>query len=136
MKKHSKILSILFVAVSIVLLTSCAGSNFSSTRDHMVETSVTLDQNNFHVVKRVSGEVSADYVLGIGGLGSSYLEHSAISKMYDNANLTGSQTIIDIHVVKSSTRYFGVLFTSKKCIATGTVIEFTAPNTTNVSIVK
>lgn len=48
--------------------------------------------------------------------------------MYENANLSGSQTIIDIHVVKSTSLF--LIVTDETMIATGTVIEFTGPSNT------
>ena len=95
---------------------------------------MVLSQNNYRVVKRVSGEVSCSKLFGIiGGLSNQYLRNSAISKMYENAELTGSQTIVDIHVVKS--KAIRLFTTSEVMIATGTVIEFTGENNSNVGII-
>lgn len=113
-------------ALCTMMFTSCAGYNYSQTNDRGQAT-VTLNQNNFRVVKRVSGEVSCHRLFGIiGGLSDEYLKNSAISKMYENAQLTGSQTIIDIHVVKSNS--MKIFFTDEYMIATGTIIEFTGAN--------
>ena len=92
------------------------------------------------VVKRVEGEQTCNKFLGIGGLSDSYLKESAISNMYKNANLTSSQMIVDIHVVKSRAFILGFLYTTSIQKATGTVIEFTGPkediHTQNVKITE
>ena len=67
-------------------------------------------------------------------MSSNYLRNSAISKMYDEAQLTGSQTIVDIHVVVSKAN--GVFYTKEIMVATGTVIEFTGPNTTDIKLIN
>ena len=85
-------------------------------------------------MKRVKAEVSSTRVLGIGGMSSNYLRNSAISKMYDEAQLTGSQTIVDIHVVVSKAN--GVFYSKEIMVATGTVIEFTGPNTTDIKLIN
>lgn len=51
------------------------------------------------------------------------MDESAISDMYKNANLTGSQAIINTNV--SHKNKLILIYTQTKAIATGTVIEFT-----------
>lgn len=46
-----------------------------------------------------------------------------MSEMYRNANLTGSQAIINVNV--SYKNKFILIYNGAKAIATGTVIEFT-----------
>ena len=126
MKKVRLTFTPIAVAFCAIMLSSCAGYNKSQTDDRG-QALVTLNQNNYRVVSRVSGEVSCHRILGfIGGLSDQYLKHSAISNMYDNAHLQGSQAIIDIHVVKSTK--VGIFVTDEVMIATGTVIEFTGAN--------
>lgn len=126
MKKARLFLTLVAIACCAFMLSSCAGINESQVDDRG-QAQVTLSQNNYRVVSRVSGEVSCHRVLGfIGGLSNEYLKHSAISNMYDNAHLQGSQAIIDIHVVKSTK--IGLFVTDEVMIATGTVIEFTGPS--------
>ena len=134
MKKTTKKVAFFAMIGCALLLSSCAGFNLSNNNDR-AQTGVVLTQDNFQVVKRVSGEVSSHKLFGfIGGLSDSYLKHSAISNMYENAQLTGSQTIVDIHVVKSKALH--VISLDERMIATGTVIEFTGPNTTNIKMQK
>lgn len=134
MKKRNVFFAVIAAAGLSLAMSGCMGYNYSNVNDRN-ETSVTLSENNYKVVKRVSGEVSCHRILGLfGGMSNEYLRNSAISKMYDNAQLTGSQTIVDIHVVKSQRDC--IIYSDNYMKATGTVIEFTGPKTTNVNIVK
>lgn len=134
MKKLYKRMALLSLLCCAFLLTGCAGFNYSNVSDR-AQTGVVLSQDNYRVVKRVKAEVSCHKLFGfIGGLSKDYLKNSAISKMYDEAQLTGSQTIVDIHVVKSKAFHF--ITVDETMIATGTVIEFTGANTTNVKMVN
>ncbi|MBP9995359.1 MAG: hypothetical protein KBT67_10595 [bacterium] len=138
-----KLFGLLIIASLILTLSSCVGlatgfhtgySNYSQS------VAAPFDQNNFVVVKRVEGEQSCNKILCIGGLNDSYLKESALSNMYKNANLTGSQMIVDIHVVKSISFVLGPLCIKTTQKATGTVIEFTGPkediHTQNVKITE
>lgn len=71
----------------------------------------------------MSGESSQNYWFGIGGLSKKSLGESAMSEMYENANLTGAQAIININV--SYKNKFILIYNGVKVKATGTVIEFT-----------
>lgn len=133
----------LFVIASLILtLSGCgvAAGFHTGYSNYSQSVAAPFDQNNFVVVKRVEGEQSCERFLTIGGLSDSYLKESALSNMYKNANLTGSQMIVDIHVVKSISFIFGPFFIKTTQKATGTVIEFTGPkediHTQNVKITE
>ena len=83
-----------------------------------------MTQKNFKVVGQVQGEASATYICGIGGLSKKALNANAVSEMYKNANLTGSQTIINVYVKET---VGGVIpfYAKNTYIASGTIIEFT-----------
>lgn len=51
------------------------------------------------------------------------MDETAISDMYKNANLTGSQVIINTNV--SHKNKMILIYNQVKAVATGTVIEFT-----------
>ncbi len=70
----------------------------------------------------VEGESKQNYWFGIGGLSKKSLGESAMSEMYKNANLTGSQAIINVNV--SYKDKYILIHNQAKAIATGTVIEF------------
>ncbi|MCQ2309747.1 MAG: hypothetical protein MJZ78_07210 [Bacteroidales bacterium] len=123
-----KLFGFLVIASFILTLSSCVATGMhTNTSNHAQSVAAPFDQNNFVVVKRVEGEQSCEKFLGIGGLSDSYLKESAISNMYRNANLTGSQMIVDIHVVKSRLFVLGPIYMRSIQKATGTVIEFTGP---------
>lgn len=127
-----KLKLLLVLCISAILFSSCAG--FNSTiypKESPAHTQVLLQENNFRVIKTVEGEWSATYILGIGGLSilgigglsKESLLNSATSNMYKNAQLTGSQTIINITSVVSSKTILGI-YTKKTAIVSGTIIEF------------
>ena len=83
---------------------------------------MVLDKANFTVIGTVSGSAKASYILGIGGLSQKSLKGNAVTEMYENANLTGSQAIINV-VFKQ--RVSNVLIYSEiEYTASGTIIEF------------
>ena len=128
MKNLIKVFVVVLIATSALFLTNCAGVNVSGFEPLAKSTVAPFDQNNFVVVQRVKGEHSSKRILGIGGLSDMYLRQSAISNMYDNAHLTGSQTIIDINVIKSFAFIVGPVYMQEIYTATGTVIEFVGPH--------
>ena len=75
------------------------------------------------MVGTVSGESTQNYWLGIGGMSKKSMDETAISDMYKNANLTGSQAIINTNV--SHKNKLILIYNQAKAIATGTIIEFT-----------
>ena len=112
-----------------VLFSSCgifAGVNTTRYVNYVpTHTEVRLLDNNFKVVGIAKGEWSATYVLGIGGFSKQSLLNSAISDMYEKANLTGSQTIINVTSAVSTKTIIWGLYTQRTAVVTGTIIEFT-----------
>ena len=106
-----------------LLTTSCSISRQATDNRNVTQTEVVLAKKNYKVVGMVTGESSQNYWFGIGGLSKKSLGESAMSDMYKNANLTGSQAIINVNV--SYRNKFILVYTGAKAIATGTVIEFT-----------
>lgn len=117
--------AIQFVVISLVavLFASCAGLNMTAHKDTTAETKVILKEANYKVVGMVEGTHNATYIFGIGGLSKKSLENNAVSEMYKNANLTGSQQIINVTTTMSVETYLGI-YTKKRAIARGYVIEF------------
>lgn len=110
------------VACVALLTTSCSVSNQATSNANVTQTEVVLSKKNYRVVGTVSGESSQNYWFGIGGLSKKSLRESAMTDMYKNANLTGSQAIINVNV--SYRNKFILIYNGAKAIATGTVIEF------------
>ena len=119
-----KKLLVFALVLGSLLFTSCATHMLSVSHNNLSQTETVLTQKNFKVVGQVQGEASATYILGIGGLSKKALNANAIAEMYENANLTGSQTIINVYVKKT---VGGVMpfYTKNTHIASGTIIEFT-----------
>lgn len=125
-----KVIKYLFMcSVIVVLFSSCGvatGLNTTGYVDYVpTHTEVRLVDNNFKVVGIAKGEWSATYVLGIGGFSKQSLMNSAVSDMYEKANLTGSQTIINVRSAVSTKAIVWGLYTQRTAVATGTIIEFT-----------
>ena len=110
------------VACMALLTTSCGVSRQATDNRNVTQTEVVLAKKNYKVVGMVTGESSQNYWFGIGGLSKKSLGESAMSDMYKNANLTGSQAIINVNV--SYKNKIILVYTGAKAIATGTVIEF------------
>ena len=90
--------------------------------DYIHQTNVVLSQKNFHVVKTVEAEVSATYVLGIGGLSKKALKDNALAELTKNANLTGAQALVNVALHVSLQDY--VVFRKVTYQAKGTIVEF------------
>lgn len=127
MKKSvgTHILFVVMLSTMAIMCSSCiAGlSNSAAHNANLAQTEVVLARNNYRIVGAVRGECTQNYWFGIGGLSKKSLSESAISEMYRNANLSGSQAVINVNVVYKNK--FILIHSQTKAIATGTVIEFT-----------
>lgn len=114
---------LLGVVVCLTLAcSSCGISRQATGNQNVTQTEVVLAKKNYKVIGQVSGESAQNYWFGIGGLSKKSLGESAMSEMYKNANLKGSQAIINVNV--SFKNKFILVHNQAKAIATGTVIEF------------
>ena len=125
-----KTIKYLFVCcIAAVLFSSCgvySGSNFTNYWSYVpTHTEVRLTDNNFKVVGLAKGEWSATYVFGIGGFSKKSLMNNAISDMYEKANLTGSQTIINVTSAVAVKHGVWGIYCQRTAAVTGTIIEFT-----------
>ena len=96
---------------AVLLLVSCGMNSNLSVNHNLNQSNVVLSQKNFHVVKDVEAEVSATYVLGIGGLSKKALKDNALAELTKEANLTGSQALVNVAVHVSYAEY--ILFSIK-----------------------
>ena len=108
--------------MTALLLTGC-GTNQAPVQNYPAVTEVQLNRNNFRIVGEVYGYSRQVYVFGIGGLSKKSLEKNAIMDMYENANLQGSQAIVNI-TSSVSTVIAAYFFSQKQVVARGTIIEF------------
>ncbi|MDE6369783.1 MAG: hypothetical protein K2K94_11175 [Muribaculaceae bacterium] len=118
-----KKLLVMGVATLALLCSSCGISRSATSNSNLTQTEVQLTKKNFKVVGTVSGVSTQNYWLGIGGMSKKSMDETAISDMYKNANLKGSQVIINTNV--SHKNKMILIYNQVKAVATGTVIEFT-----------
>ena len=112
--------------LSAILFTGCAGVHSLTQTPIANSPTVTLSQNNFHVVKHVESSTTTTRILGIGGLSHKAMTQNAVADMMKKANLTGSQAMINI-TTKVSTRAWTALYVETTVTAYGTVVEFDKP---------
>ena len=114
---------IFIVIISIVSLYGCGINSHITSNRNVSQTQVILHTKKFRVLGEASGSATATYILGIGGLSKKAAYSNAVSEMYRQARLVGSQTITNInvhqHVGGVFPFYFKVEYT-----ATGQIVEF------------
>ena len=112
----------LFILLSLCLLCSCSAHLYNTSNYNVSETQVVLDKANFKVIGTVTGSAQASYLFGIGGLSQKSLKGNAIADMYKNANLTGSQAIINVTLKHRASNI--LVYSQIEYTASGTIIEF------------
>ncbi len=112
----------LLVSLSLCLLCSCSAHFYNTSNYNISETQVVLDKANFTVIGTANGSAKASYVFGIGGLSRKSLKGNAIADMYKNANLTGSQAIINVTFKQRASKI--LMYSEIEYTASGTIIEF------------
>lgn len=122
-----KIIVSIVAAMALVLgLSSCATvSNSQLYNSNNNATVVKLTSDNFKVIGTAEGQFVAKYYLGLfGGPSKSNGAANAVADMYKNANLKGSQTVINVTTSNTVKSVLGV-YTVVTYKASGTIIEFT-----------
>lgn len=118
-----KLLSkVVMAAAAVILFAGCGINQNLTTNANLNQTNVVLSQKNYHVVKTVEAEVSATYILGIGGISKRALENNAVAELTKKAGLTGSQALVNVTVHNSGKMI--LIYGKTTCYAKGTVIEF------------
>ena len=97
------------------------------------QTQVVLKENNYKMKKKVSGEWSATYVLGLGGTSRESLANNSVAEMIDKAQLKDNQALVNTTTAVSTKYIFGNLITEITAVSTGYVIEFVDPNQATIS---
>lgn len=111
------------VAMAATLFVGCGQSFYPTDNHNLVATNVNISEANFRVVGLVEGKAKATYILGIGGLSGKALRANAYSDMVRNANLKGSQMVVNATI--SQTHYGFVPFRWTQMVKyQGTIIEF------------
>lgn len=121
------------VAMAATLFVGCGQSFYPTDNHNLVATNVNISEANFRVVGLVEGKAKATYILGIGGLSGKALRSNAYSDMVRNANLKGSQMVVNATI--SQTHYGFVPFRWTQMVKyQGTIIEFINANQPSVSV--
>ena len=100
-------------ALTTVLASSCLPLKSLTSNQNVNQTQVILNQANFKVIGIARGEAK-------GSSDAKVLMQNAYAKMIENANLTGSQALVNINYERrdKNNRYTHV-------VASATIIEFT-----------
>jgi len=120
MRRLRKSLSVVLIGLAIAVM----GAGCSSTTGligHGIGAAVQLDKANFDVIKSVTGEAKADYLFGIG-LSSPDLLGSAKRNMLAQAELTGSQAVVNVTIDIKVTEF--IIWSQKKVFISGEVVQF------------
>jgi uncharacterized protein YbjQ (UPF0145 family) len=117
----------LLAVLSAVLFTGCAGLHTLTETPIANSPVVTLDQDNFHVVKHVEASAVTKRIMGIGGLSKRAMRQNAVADMMKAAQLTGSQAVVNV-TTKVSTAVWTPFYVKTVVTAYGTVVEFDKPN--------
>lgn len=124
-----KISIVAVIVVAAVAFTSCASSGkyFSNAVNvNGGQTQVVLSQANYKIVKNVSTTVLFTQSFKFN---SKQLYQSAYNKLREEANLKGSQALVNVtleEINRESYNLMGIPTKSKQAIlVSGTVIEFT-----------
>lgn len=113
----------LTMIASALLLSSCGFHAPLTSNLNQNLTNVELGENNFTVVKTVSGEAHAQYILGFGGLKKRSLVEAAKKELIASAELEGSSRALVNVTVEEHIQNF-VLLVRRRVVVTGQVVEF------------
>lgn len=119
----------LFFAVAIAaagLMTGCAVNEHLTGNRNVMQTNVELSQNNFQVTGTVKGSASVTRIFGIGGISSKAVKANAYAEMVKNANLSGSQALINV-TTEVKNRGFMPFYWRSVVTTHGQVVEFVSP---------
>lgn len=117
-----KFISCITVAILAIMLTGCGVSSYMTSNVNNNTTNVVLQEDNYTIVKHVYAEVSQTYIFGIGGLSPKALRSNAMAELVENAQLEGSQALINVTVKEDLQS--AVVWSKRTARATGIVIEF------------
>jgi len=119
-----KFKSLLFFAAVLVFVSGCGVHNALVTNTNNNVTNVELSSDNYRVIQKVSGEATATYVLGIGGLSKKTLVENAKSKMFQEADMEGKARAIVNIVTETYYKTFLGFYTERTVTVSGYVVEF------------
>lgn len=113
--------NIFLFALASILLTSCAATFNGYTTNGTI---VNLEENNFEVVKQVTGSATATYVLGFGGNKKDGLVSEARTKMLKRADMIGKAKAVANEVIDVKTQYILGIIVKYSVTTTADIVEF------------
>ena len=111
---------LLLFALSFIAFQSC----ISLHNGHIAPNSVSVTSDNFQIVKSISGEAKATYVLGIGGAIKRGLVREAKKNMYNKYPPKPNEIITNITVDNKQTFFLGFLVMQHSVIVSADVVKF------------
>ena len=108
--------------LAILLISGCSGT--IGYLGHSINTEVQLSQKNFKVIKSVTGEASASYILGLFGPSKQNLLDQARRDMINKAELVGTSNAV-INVTTDIQINWNILVIKKTAYVSAEVIQFT-----------
>lgn len=100
------------LGIVALLATSCMSQQSLTSNLNMNQTQVVLSQANYKIIGTARGEAK-------GASASKLVVNNAYAQMIKNANLTGSQALINVNYERITT-----LTNKQQVVVTGTIIEF------------
>lgn len=111
-------------AIGAAILTGCGLGLPLTNNQNSLQTNVVLQKNNYKVVKTITGEATATYIFGIGGLSKKSLKEDATAVMIKNAKLDGkAQAIVNTQVTLRNA-FITPFYIKSIATAQAQVIEF------------
>lgn len=114
----------IFILFSVMFLLGCGVNTNIPYNLNTNNTNVELNQKNFEVVATVTGESSATYVLGIGGLRNRALYDMAKADMLKNADLVGGARALANVVTEQHITMVYPFYFKRRIIMSAHVVEF------------
>ena len=111
---------LLVLALSFLFFQSC----ISLHNGHIAPNSVSVSTDNFQIVKSISGEAKALYILGIGGAIKEGLVREAKINMYNKYPPKPNEIITNITVDNKQTFFLGFLVMQHSVIVSADVVKF------------
>ena len=109
------------IATIGTMITGCSVT--SGGIGHSIITEVQLNQNNFKVIKSVTGEATATYVCGVFGPSKGNLLDQARRGMIQQAGLVGTSNAV-IKVTTDIMQNWNPILTAKVAYVSGEVVQF------------
>ena len=122
MKKLFMLVALIAILIGV---SSCQIHSPMATNLYQNATNVVLQDNNYKIVEKVSGDSQANYLFYFGGIRKKGLIEVARAEMLENANLVGSSRAVINETVETSVTSFLGVYNYVKVRVSGYVIEFT-----------